>query len=54
MSVSATGRVLQRSKKSDLGTSRWSSGKELTFQGFPGDLVVKNPPASAGDYGFDP
>ena len=51
VSVSASGCGLQRSKKSDRGTSR---GEELAFQGFPGNLVVKYPPASAGDTGLIP
>ena len=50
--MSAKGCGLQRStQKSDSGTSR---GEELAFQGFPGDLVVKYPPASAGGTGLIP
>ena len=27
----------------------WEKGLELEEQGFPGDLVIRNPPANAGD-----
>ena len=29
----------------------WNKNKQ---EGFPGGTVVKNPPANAGDYGFEP
>ena len=28
--------------------------KNHIYRGFPGGAVVKNPPANAGDYGFEP
>ena len=32
----------------------WGNGLELEEQGFPGHLVVSNPPANAGDTGSIP